>query len=375
MPRVTGSTAIQPVAILRGSVYSTGATTTTKTSGTIRSLGEISTNLVRDQVFRNVSSLIAGATLPGGDVTLGENGSGGFKKIGGAGSVVSLLNDIATVPQVYYARGDVHIGNGGTVNWTGERTIVTIGGNIYIDANLYNSGVNPKPKLGLIALKDLSSGSQENKGHIYIRNDVNAIQANMFADGSVFRYQTGDTMLADGRPNYANESVYEAMAKTHQLYIEGSVASQNTVGGTNKNPWIDGLGKETNDLVKARQYDLNYLSEYVGMYKRNPATNEPLDANGNPIVSDADLAACTINSSTEAPWSVYEAIGGLKGCVWPPDEADITGGYVSAENIVGPGVIDKQVDLGSTYIFFDPPSASLPGFTAGSQFDITVRPQ
>ena len=375
LPRVTGSTAIQPVAILRGSVYSTGATTTTKTSGTIRSLGEISTNLVRDQVFRNVSSLIAGADTPSPGTVNIVSDSGGFKKNSGSGTLIPLLNDSSNIPQVYYARGDVHIGSGGTVSWTGERTIVTIGGNIYIDANLYNSGVNPKPKLGLIALRDYSENNQGGKGHIYIKNDVNAIQANMFADGSVFRYKSGDSMRPDGRPEYTNEGDYEAMAKTHQLYIEGSVASQNTVGGTNQKPWIDGLGKETDDLVKAQQYDLNYLSEYVGMINRDPTTNQPLDANGDPIVSDAALDACIIHPSTEVPWSVYEDSGGKKGCVWPPYEADSTGGYVSAQTVVGSSVIDEEVDLGSTYIFFDPPSASLPGFTAGSQFDITVRPQ
>lgn len=359
LPRVTGSTAVQPVAILRGSVYSTGAVTTTKTSGVIRSLGEISTNLVRDQVFRNVSSLIAGATLPGGEVTLGENGSGGFKKIAGAGSVVSLLNDLSTVPQVYYARGDVHIGN---VNWTGERTIVTIGGNIYIDGDLYNPGVTPRPKLGLIALKDFTASGavQDTQGHVYILNTVSNIQANIYADGSIFSYETGLGEKLDGRPDYADESAYELSTKYNQLYIEGSVASQNTVGGASRSPMINGSGKTTTDLLEARQYDLNYLRMYTGLINRDAAGNA-LDSGGN-IVADADLKIIDVDGK---PWSVYKPSDA--GDLYPPDEID--GSYVPA-----PG-LDEDLDLGSTYIFFDPPSASLPGFTAGSQFDITVRPQ
>ena len=49
------------------------------------------------------------------------------------------------------------------------------------------------------------------------------------------------------------------------------------------------------------------------------------------------------------------------GCLYSPLAPGVgTFGYVSAKG----GLLDSLKDLGSVYVFFDPPSATLPGFSA-----------
>ncbi len=371
LPRVVGSTGVQPVAILRGSVYSVGAVTTTTTQGdVIRSLGDISTNLLRDQVFRNVSSLIAGAEVNTTTYVMlntDNSGSGGFMVADGSG-IVPLLKDTMDVPKVYFAKGDIHLGRAGMtdpITWSGERTVVSIGGNIYINQDLYNAAASPRPKLGLIALKDFSAptASQAMQGHVYIYNEVTNIQANIFADGSVFSYFAGAAFNPlDGRPVFADVNDYEDKTKYYQLFIEGSVASQNTIGGSTRMPRIDGLGKDAlNDVLKARQYDLNFLKMYTGLIDRDP-DGTALDAiTGDPILTESDLQVIT---PTGLPWSKYLDYGGSVGDLWPPFELDSA--FIFAEGL------DETTDLGSTYIYYDPPSPTLPGFQGSSEFDISV---
>lgn len=372
LPRVVGSTGVQPVAILRGSVYSVGAVTTTTTQGDpIRSLGEISTNLLRDQVFRNVSGLIAGASQPSKDpVMLVEGDSsrlGGFQS--GTGIIKPLLEDNNDVPKVYYSGGDIYVGRLGDINpltWTGERTIVTTGGNIYIDQDLYNAAISPRPKLGLIALKDFSASAevQAMQGHVYIHNTVTNVQANIFADGSVFSYyDKAQGFQPDGRPVFADVNDYEDKTRYHQLFIEGSVASQNTIGGSTRMPRIDGMGIEVgSDVLRARQYDLNFLRMYTGLINRAP-DGTALDAiTGLPLASESDLRVVT---ATGLPWSKYLDVGGEFGDLWPPNDL-APGSYYPADGL------DALTDLGSTYIFYDPPSPMLPGFQGGTEFDISL---
>lgn len=372
LPRVVGSTGVQPVAILRGSVYSVGAVTTTTTQGeVIRSLGDISTNLLRDQVFRNVSGLIAGVVNPGTNPVMLVKGqglnAGGFEA--GMGTILQLLKDKGGVPKVYYSTGDIYVGRLGDSNpltWTGERTIVTVGGNIYVDQDLYNAAGSPRPKLGLIALKDYSAaaGTHNMQGHVYIHNTVTNVQANIFADGSVFSYyDKSQGFHGDGRPVFADVNEYEDKTRYYQLFIEGSVASQNTIGGSTRMPRIDGLGKEVgSDVLRARQYDLNFLKMYTGLINR-ALDGTALDAiTGDPILTEGDLKVIT---PTGLPWSKYLEYLGEKGDLWPPNDLN-PGSYFPADGL------DAQTDLGSTYIYYDPPSPTLPGFQGGTDFDISI---
>jgi len=375
LPRVTGSTFAQPIAVFRGNIYSSGATSTTTSVQPLHSLGDVTTNILRDNIFRNVSNIIAGALIPtkGDYVRIDWDAVAGFIKIGGTGSIVPLLPEQDTsIPQVYYANGDVHIGQpscSSPLTWNGERTIISTGGSIYIDCDLYNSagGLVQKPKLGIIALKDLtaSSSDQAMEGNVYIRTDVKNIQANIFADGSVFSYVDDVThgIAANGEPNFNTSSLtdYQNATKYNQLFIEGSIASQNTVGGSTLNPPIIGNGKalsgSPSDAIRSQFYDLNFLREYVGQVKRSP--------NGDALHSDNSLVGLPpdqlhLNKVNGTPFSKYDidpSQPGVVGDLIPPQEID----PVNYHYATG---LDPNLYLGSTYIYFDPPTPTLPGFNA-----------
>lgn len=382
LPRELGSSGVQPVAELKGNVYTSGSSKITTAVQAIRSLGDVSTNILRDTIFRNVSSIVAGAVEPNG-VSATLVGTGANTHFGesplpvNTDAVIELMPDVLGNSQVYYAKGDVHIGlPGSTVTWTGNRTVIVIGGNVYIDANLYNTGVNPKPKLGIIALKDLGAGSQDGKGHVYIEKGVTNIQANIFADGSVFSYEDvkGLPDPLTGEPAWGSLLKAERSLSRNQLLIEGSVASQNTVGGSGLATPIKGDGTAATGIEQARLYDLNFLRYYTGLIKKDDT-----DLNSSGVVevicrsggadefisSEVDYKSRLVDGFGK-PISVYDG-----GCLWPPEDIDSTL-YKSA---IWPNVTDYQHNLAATYINFDPPSADLPGFTGGRGVDVQVRPR
>lgn len=369
LPKTLGSIAVTPVAVLRGNVYSAGATTTTTSVQAIRSLGDVSTNVLRDTIFRNVSRIIAGIAKPASNqiVLVPDGDNEGFEQTT-SGNLATLLPDDLAVPKVFYHYGDLVIDgspSGSTVTWTRERTVIVIGGNIYINADLYNDPASfvgmQKPKLGLIALKDLTSGSaQAKQGHIYIDPEVTNIQANIFADGSVFSAPVSPAVTppvavtATGEPVFAATVVdQETALKYSQLFIEGSLASQNTVGGSTLAQPIIGTGEvasATDKLLQSRMYDLNYLRYYTGVIKRN-AGGVPIRGDGYVPSSESEIVLTDV---TGKPWTAYDP---SPGYLYSPVTEGLSG-YQSAAGL------DPKFDLGATYIFFDPPTPTLPGFSS-----------
>ena len=85
---------------------------------------------------------------------------------------------------------------------------------IYINADIWPP-VAPKPKV-LIALKNPSTGAG---GNIYIKDTVKDIAASLIADGSIFGWNGADTVSPTIETEWIN-----------QLYIRGSIMSNNTIG-------------------------------------------------------------------------------------------------------------------------------------------------
>jgi len=367
LPKNIGSLAATPVAILQGNVYSSGAlATTTNAQQAVSSLGNVSTNILRDTIYRNVQSIIAGAPAPtaSATVTLAMDAAHkGFQD--GTNQIQTFLPDVDGVPQVYYLKGqDLKI-NAST--WTGNRTIIVIGGNVYIQGDL-TSSVTPKPQLGIIVLKDLdqSTASQKSKGNVYIKPTVTNIQAHIFADGSVF----SDCVAGDCSSGSYGEPIYntDALAKKdlgyNQLRIIGSIASQNTLGGANIP--ILGNGTTTTNYMQARAFDLNYLRYYTGLLQYDGSGNATCPG-GVVINSDADLSQHILKADG-TPWSVDDT-NPAGGCLFPPFELDAL--YHSAFS----NTTDQKLNLGSTYVIYDSPSATLPGFTSQTGGQQTQLPQ
>ena len=117
------------------------------------------------------------------------------------------------------------------------------GGNIYITGNITGNGI-----LALIPLEKNGVG-----GNIYINPVVTDIHAVIYADRSVISYNGAEL---DGT---TQDSVL-----ANQLYIKGSLFSENTLGGfeLTKCPFYV-TNSNCNTAQKAAKYDLNYLRRYV----------------------------------------------------------------------------------------------------------------
>jgi hypothetical protein len=364
LPRVTGGLVVNPVAKIVGSVYSTGVTNP-QTGTIVRSLGDVSTNILRDTIFRNVSNIIAGAATPTAGATITKfdstQQSGFWVSPSLNNNVTKLLPDVLAplIYRVYYFVGNLTFGTGTDfINLTGERTIIVTGGNIFINNNIYKTSGTGKPRLGIIVLKDLTTNKG---GNVYIAPNVTNIQANIYADGSVFSYDGNAADInSDGEPVFTDEADRFGKLK-NQLYIEGSIASQNTIGGAVATPLpILGDGSTTTagegnygatpaGRSQARLYDLNFLRYYGYVYERFTSGSCIGDAvdQQNPTLCPSDpsysLGACPSTN------------GGDCDLILMP------GGTPSQGAPAG--------DASAVLVTFDPPPATLPGFgvTTGAE--------
>lgn len=351
LPRATGSYLVNPLASIKGNAYSTGVTNL-QGGMIIKPSGDVSTNLLRDFIARNVSHIIAGVDDPPENTTSQLTSNGTLFVIGNGGSSGKTLLPDGFGPRVYYFRGDVVLTGNSDLTWKGERTIITIGGNVFIDKNLYNQNLNPnepKPKLGIIALKNFKTGKG---GNVYIAPNVTDIQAHMFMDGSLHSYSGNkDQINANGEPLWLDDKTRHDTL-IHQLAIEGSVASLNTIGGALRIPPVLGngatevhaegsYGQNPNGRSRARLYDLNFLRYYGWVFERN-LDGSSRDQNNDGFIT-AELAPA----------------GDL---ISPPA-----------------GIAQKSLMLQAnqkfaTYILFDPVSPTLPGFGVQGGLSVQQKP-
>lgn len=360
LPRMVGSTGILPVAVLVGNVYSTGIATPTSTTAALRSLGDVSTNVLRDQIFKSVQKIIAGITV---------------QPLSGTSSITSLdyysdatknTNDLKVLldGKVLYSKGDVHLSS---LSWTGEKTLIVIGGSVYLDKDLYpvTPAGQSRPRLGIISLKDITqpANTQFKAGNVYIDANVKNIQANIFADGSVFSYDKSKSPSVNtfGEPIFANIQEQNTLLRKTQLFIEGSVASQNTVGGADNSPMIKGDGTTATDRFQAQLYDFNYLRQYVGELRRDSSGNVCKGTEGLGTIASCSVINDASIQYLDSSGLPYSAAAG--GVLYPPRGGTPANG------------LNPNKDLGSTYISFDPPPVTLPGFAFESGVETTFRVQ
>ncbi len=373
LPRVTGSYAVQPIAILQGNVYSKGAKQTVQTVQPVRSMGDVASNVLRSTIYENVLHIttcsdINSATVattqcdaePRGDVTLSNDSANPNALLVKSGSASKLSYDTAGNPTVYYAtNGNVTLSDSsGKLSWKGERTIIVKDGNVFIDSDI---GDDSTPQLGIIVLK--TNPADRTVGNVYLNNKVLHVHANLFADGSLFSYVPGMNFVK-GEPQYVSVDAQKAALECCQLLWKGSIASRNTVGGSNREPKLLGDGTTTTDLLEAHLYDLNYLRQYIGAVNRDPITNNALHSDNVTVASDVkgDVNYLRVAKADGSPWSEYEMENNLPGDLIPPWEI-IPAYFMTAFNGTdAQSLNDAKVKLGSTYIYFVPPSRTLPGF-------------
>jgi len=139
---------------------------------------------------------------------------------------------------------------------TGNKTIVVVWWDVYIRHNLqYGAGTN---MLGIIVLKDTAG----NGWNVYVHPSVTDIHGVIYADKAVM--SANDTNL---NGSIQTSEIYgsgtAASTLNNQLYILGSIFSENTIGWSRANPVECPYYLSCTLPSEAQQYDLNYLRRYV----------------------------------------------------------------------------------------------------------------
>ncbi|MDP2103569.1 MAG: hypothetical protein Q8K26_01450, partial [Candidatus Gracilibacteria bacterium] len=174
------------------------------------------------------------------------------------------------------ARYEVHTGDYTIPEiWpVGKDTIIIKGGDVTIDNNISNGSTMKS----IIALKD----SMGTGGKIKISKNVSNIAAVLYADKSIISGSSSIPYYSDTPPNI--------QTATGQLFIEGSIISDNTIGGASMTPLKCPYGAGTCTDQEAKRYDLNYFRFYTGTGATSPgaAIGVPSEGIGYPFVIKYD---------------------------------------------------------------------------------------
>ncbi len=224
--------------------------------GDLRVLGELTKSTFRKDIHQKVYPVISNLqvsllpdpyTIPSNHLweSSWPNTSPGTK----------ILNDKG----LYFRDTEIRLGWQSNIEW--NKTLVVEGANIYITGNITNA--DNDGILWIIALQKDGVG-----GNIYIDPTVTDIHAVMYADRSLMSYN--GTNELDGSTS--------ASSLANQLYIFGSVFSENTIGSSQNTPAECPYYVASSDCTtqnEAMQYDLNFLRKYILV--------QPVDASGDPV--------------------------------------------------------------------------------------------
>lgn len=129
------------------------------------------------------------------------------------------------------------------------RSLVIVGGDLYIDEDILNSTWYSK---WIIVLKNENNIG----GNIYVHRDVKHIQATIFAEWTIYSGENSSTIY--------NDSASELTSlPDKQLYIEWSFLSRNTIWWASKSKSESICPYNSNcNFVEAIEYDLNYFRAF-----------------------------------------------------------------------------------------------------------------
>lgn len=268
LPRISAGILKNPVALVQGNVYLTDYAA--KASDvSLRSLGNVSSNLRREQIYRNVQNYLRGYTAA--PVT-------GEKTV--ATAMVANINNLTELvtDKVFYLRdGNLIIDCGANCAFDRDVTFIVENGNIFVKSNIIP--VSGK-QVGLIALRNLD-GNVQNQGFLYLSQNVTWLsRVHIFLDRVMQSYNTAFTVAfdANGFFRLPGDDIARQGQFANQLVIEGTIASMNGIGNASANPATDEQGRNIGGVAgavcaaydalpltgicRARVVDLNYLRYY-----------------------------------------------------------------------------------------------------------------
>lgn len=242
-----------------------------------QSFGDIARNEAKLTINKNVQPLVgdsqALAKACNADLTLTQTSS------------FNTPSCLFLNKKVIFVNGnDVYLDGGGSSITlpTGIKTILIKGGNLHIRSNLVYS--SRQDSFGVVVLKDAAG----NGGNIYIYPSVTNVVGAYYAEGSVIsvndsgREEEDNSNTCDGSAGFCDRS----FELRNQLYLKGSFATKNTVGGSDKNPLECPSGITCTSRAIARYYDLTYLRTY----HENSGGTQAIGAasNSNAVVIEYD---------------------------------------------------------------------------------------
>ena len=315
LPRVGGDSIANPAAVIHGNIFAQ-AVGSVQGDQRVQTSGSVNINLIRDAINENLQKNTDQKTLAtrvAVDCTItsmGENGVMGL----GVGACPSGQNsylrfDVGS-EHVLYSKANVTLAfSSGT--WTGNWVVISDGGNIFVDNNLYPTDAT-NSKISLIALRAANADKYYGTGNIYIKPSVTNLVGTFVADGSIFSYDGTHTDVdaASGEPKWGSAGGdYSAMtsALNSQLLIQGALYSDNTIGGANldqtanpKSYLLAGGGRvitlpaSLTDRMRAQYYDLNYLRMFKLELQVDKDTGLPIDQRCGKAWSPDDQANLSI---------------------------------------------------------------------------------
>ncbi len=266
LPRIAAGILKNPVALVQGNVYLTDYAP--KASDvTLRSLGNISSNLRREQIYRNVQNYLRGF-----NPTATGNKTVATKMV----NAIAGLDELVTDKVFYLRNGNLTIDCGPTCAFDRDVTFIVENGNI-----LVNSDIVPAPgkQVGLIALRNLD-GNVMTQGFVNIDKEVKWLsRVHVFADRVLQSYdKTALVWDSNGFYRLDGDDLARQNVFKHQLVFEGTMSSMNGIGNASANPATDELGTDIGGVAgatcasynadtlagicRARVVDLNYLRYY-----------------------------------------------------------------------------------------------------------------
>lgn len=392
LPRIKAGLLLNPVAKVQGNVYVTDFAQKSA-DVSLRSLGNIASNLKREQVLRNVSKFLRGKTITGSGDAIP---SGAYVAVSSLSSpAASGLNELVA-GKVYYVKGSnllIECGGDCTLSDGTKRTFIVENGSIFVNSNIVASNGS---QIGLIALRNLE-GDKQNQGFVFVDSPVTWFSnVHIYADRLVQSYRpfgggniydTTGLFAGDTADDYSRQSLYP-----NQLVFEGTIASMNGIGNASRSPATDENGTEVaagsycgsyrlasdmagklTGICRARVVDLNYMryygpglevctgSEGPGAIENTPRDQALKNAGGtdpdygcNPAAVGYDIDATQLYDASSAPDADLVAGGG-------------TG--TKSKYYTSKGIATSLANEYPVNFFYKPIAKDLPGFEVEQSYN------
>lgn len=266
-------------------------------------VGNVGETVTRKDIASNVARIVKKNDIaPSAPVNMSFSTNNNFlPSISGGDFLdyqVSTGGDLITDQYIYYFKDDVVLSLSGGLKNAKNRAIIVEGGDVYIDSNITNLLLNNNPanalsKLEIIALKD----KEGRGGNVFIAPSVTYFSANIFTDGSMFPY---DGTKSGDVPDF--KDLEENGHLDNQLTFEGSLTSNNTIGGaestvcTAVDPCYKGDGSRTTVQNIAKIYDLDYFRRHGLIPGNTDSAGNPQDCDGDSTLEITGLNILTTHT-------------------------------------------------------------------------------